>query len=136
MSLVIFLFVTTLFLFFLGSYALSPEHNPKCKKVIEDAKAAREGKRVEPNEYPLSEENIKILAAVFNGIALLLTTGLVCWVPFFRIIAAVAMVVMVVRFFYRRHRSKSDPNFAWCDQDPRPKAAPKTDEPNDMLHNS
>jgi hypothetical protein len=119
MNLVIFLFITTLFLFFLGSYACSPKHNPRCKEVMDDAEAARNGKRV-TREHDFSEEHIKIMGALFNGAGILLSTGLICWVPFFRYVAAVAMGVVIVRFFYRRYRNQVNPNFAWCDQDPRP----------------
>jgi hypothetical protein len=118
MSLVIFLFVTTLFLFFLGSYALSPEHNPKVKEIMEDAKRTQEGKRVK-GKHTFSEGDIKITAAVLNGIAILFSAGLIFWIPFFRVIAAVSMAVYVVRFFYRRF-FRGPENFAWCDQDPKP----------------
>jgi len=104
MNLVIFLFVTALFLFFLGSYVCSPEHNPKVKEVMDDAESVRQGKRV-TREHAFSEDLIKIMAGLFNGAAILLTLGLVVGVPFFRVIAATAMAVMAARFFYKKHFS-------------------------------
>jgi hypothetical protein len=135
MNFVIFLFVFTLFLFFLGCYALSADHNPKVKQIMDDAEAKRNGKRV-TREHAFSEENIKIYASVFNGIAILLSTGLVCWVPFFRIVAAVAMLVYVVRFFYRRHTGGARTNFVPVSHTPNwgsPNAPPVgADGPDDL----
>jgi len=110
MNLIIFLFVTTLFLFFLGSYAMSPDHNPKVKEIADDAEAERIGKRV-TRKHAVDDGTVKLGAALCNGSAILLSTGLICWVPFFRVVAAVAMVVYVVRFFYRRHTGGAVSNF-------------------------
>jgi hypothetical protein len=110
MNLVIFLFITTMFLFFLGSYVCSPKHNPRVKEVMADAEAERSGKRV-TKEHPFSEDNIKIMGALFNGAAILLSTGLICWVPFFRYVAAISMAVVVVRFLWNRHVGGPSSNF-------------------------
>jgi hypothetical protein len=135
MNFVIFLFVFTLFLFFLGCYALSADHNPKVKQIMDDAARKLEGKRV-TREHAVDAGTIKITAALCNGAAILLTTGLVCWVPFFRIVAAVSMLVYVVRFFYRRHTGGPRTNFVPVSHTPNwgsPNAPPVgADGPDDL----
>ena len=106
MSVIFFLSIFTAFLFFCAFYVFSPKRNPKYAKLME-------------RENAPSPESLKIVAVAFNGIAMLLTIGLVVAVPFLRAVGAIVMAGLVVRFFYRR--LVCGPNsFSWTDQDPRP----------------
>ncbi len=120
MSLVFFLFVTTLFLFFFANVILSPERNPRFVKLMEA-------------EHAPSKEAVTVIVALCNGAGIGLAVVLVVAVPFLRVLAAMAMVGWTIRFFHRRHFGTSGGrsigglsffekggSFGWCDQDPRP----------------
>ena len=103
MSIIFFLSIFTLFLFFFANFILSPEKNPRFVKMM-------------ASEHAPSEETITILAGTCNLAAMALTVMLVAVVPFFRAVAAIVMLGLVVRFFSRRLRwgprpeSKQDPS--------------------------
>lgn len=90
MSIVFFLFVFALFLFFFGSFVCSPEKNPRFVKVME-------------SEHAPSKETLAIVVGFCYAVGASIGVGLVIVVPFFRALAAIVMTGLVVRFFYRRH---------------------------------
>ena len=113
MNIVFFLSIFTAFLFFCAFYVLSPKRNPDHKALLAHEKAP-------------SAETLEIAVYAFVVVGILITLGLIAMVPFLRTVAAIAMVGVVVRFFYRRHPSNT--SFAWTDQDPRPAAKPLGDD--------
>lgn len=90
MSLILFFFVSTLFLFFFANYVLSPKENPHFNRLLEF-------------EHAPPKEVIEIVAGCANAVALLLTMSMIIVIPFARILGSVAMVVFVARFFYKRN---------------------------------
>ena len=106
MSLVFFLSIFALFLFFFANFILSPERNPRFIKLMEA-------------EHAPSQEVVNVIVGFCNAVGIVLAAVLVLAVPFFRVLAAIVMAVMAVWFFYRRLVCGPE-NFAWTDQDPRP----------------
>ena len=91
MSLVFFLFITTLFLFFFANFILSSEKNPFFAELM-GTKDTRE-----------RDLHVEIVGGLCNAAGIVLAVGLVAAVPFFRALAVVAMAGLVGHFFYRKH---------------------------------
>ncbi|KKL24911.1 hypothetical protein LCGC14_2410630, partial [marine sediment metagenome] len=90
MSLVFFLSIFALFLFFFANFILSPERNPRFIKLMEA-------------EHAPSQEVVNVIVGFCNAVGIVLAAVLVLAVPFFRVLAAMAMVGWTIRFFHRRH---------------------------------
>ena len=91
MSLVFFLFITTLFLFFFANFILSPEKNPLFAKLME-AEDTRD-----------REITAAVVVGLCNAAGIVLAVCLVAVVPFFRALAVIAMAGLVGHFFYRKY---------------------------------
>lgn len=95
MSIYFFLFILTCFLFFTANVVLSKERNPFYNQMLEKAGAP-------------TQPRVEILAYALDALAVIVMLFLIGAVPFFRIVAALAMAYITMHFLYRLARPKTN----------------------------
>jgi hypothetical protein len=94
MSLILFLVVLDLFLFFAANYVLSAERNPRYQILMEESNVA-------------DDDRVPIVVAGINITAVILLLGLIATVPFLRFIGALLMVGYVANCLIRNYLERS-----------------------------